>query len=51
LEGDFFQHRLVIIEFPNLHSAKGFYESVEYQPLLKLRIESGISNSALVQGT
>ena len=51
LEGDFFQHRLVIIEFPNLHSAKGFYESVEYQPLLKLRMESGISNTALVQGT
>ena len=51
LEGDFFQHRLVIIEFPNLHSAKGFYKSVEYQPLLKLRIESGISNTALAQGT
>ena len=51
LEGDFFKHRLVIIEFPNLNSAKGFYESVEYQPLLTLRIESGISNTALVEGT
>ena len=50
LEGDFFQHRLVVVEFPNVKLAKSFYESEEYKPLLKLRMKSGISSSVLVKG-
>ena len=50
LEGNFFQHRLVIIEFPNMKFAKNFYESEQYAPLLQLRLASGISNLAIVKG-
>ena len=42
--------RLVVLEFPSLAEAKRFYESPEYAPVLKLRVDSCKSDVALVEG-
>jgi hypothetical protein len=36
LEGNLPLHRLVVLEFPTLEAAQRFYDSAEYQPILKL---------------
>ncbi|KAA0107627.1 DUF1330 domain-containing protein [Methylobacterium sp. P1-11] len=50
MEGDFELKRLVILEFPSMDAARAFYESPEYAPLLKLRLESAPSKMVLVEG-
>jgi uncharacterized protein (DUF1330 family) len=50
LEGNLPLHRLVVLEFPTLEAAKQFYDSAEYQPILKLRLASTRSDVVLVQG-
>jgi uncharacterized protein (DUF1330 family) len=50
LEGNLALHRLVILEFPSLDAAQRFYDSAEYQPLLKLRLASTKSDVVLVPG-
>ena len=50
LEGDLGLDRLVVIEFPSLEAAQGFYDSKEYAPLLKLRTEITHSKVAIVEG-
>jgi uncharacterized protein (DUF1330 family) len=50
LEGDWQPRRVVVLEFPSWEKAKAFYESPEYQPLLKLRLESARSKLLLVEG-
>lgn len=50
LEGDFGLKRLVIIEFPTMDAAREFYNSAEYAPLLKLRLDSAPSKMVLVDG-
>ena len=43
--------RLLIIEFPNLASARAWYESPEYQALLPLRLNArGPDNMVIVDG-
>jgi len=37
LEGNVESRRVVIIEFPSMIEAKGFYHSLEYQEAIKLR--------------
>jgi uncharacterized protein (DUF1330 family) len=37
LEGDYAPLRVVIIEFPDLDAARGWYESDDYAPLRELR--------------
>jgi len=37
LEGNLESRRVVIIEFPSMTEAKGFYHSPEYQEAIKLR--------------
>ena len=46
LEGEAWAHRLVIIEFPDLAAAKGFYDSPEYQEIIPLRTR--VSDGALL---
>jgi uncharacterized protein (DUF1330 family) len=41
---------LVVLEFPTLDAAQRFYDSAEYQPLLKLRLASTRSDLVLVEG-
>ena len=50
IEGDFGLKRLVILEFPSMEAARGFYSSPEYAPLLKLRQEAARSDIVLVEG-
>jgi uncharacterized protein (DUF1330 family) len=50
VEGNFPIKRLVVVEFPSLEAAQTFYDSPEYQPLLKLRLASTHSDAALIPG-
>jgi len=50
LEGDWTPKRLVVIEFPSVEMAKGFYDSQEYGPLKELRIKATNSKMVLVEG-
>lgn len=50
LEGELGFDRFVVIEFPSLEVAKQFYDSPEYAPLLKLRMETTRSQVAFVEG-
>lgn len=50
VEGDLGFKRLVVLEFPSLEAARGFYASPEYAPLLRLRQESAASDIVLVEG-
>jgi uncharacterized protein (DUF1330 family) len=50
LEGDPPLSRLVILEFPSLDAAQTFYDSAEYAPILKLRLDSTRSEVVLAQG-
>ena len=51
LEGDAPPPRLVVVEFPSMEAAHGFYHSAEYAPVLKLRLASAVSEVVLVEGT
>ncbi|MBV9783130.1 MAG: DUF1330 domain-containing protein [Acidisphaera sp.] len=50
MEGDHGFDRLVVVEFPSMEAAKRFYDSPEYAPLLKLRIETTRSRLAFAEG-
>lgn len=50
LEGDLGIKRMVIVEFESMDTARQFYESAEYAPLLKLQKETTQSRVALVDG-
>ena len=50
LEGNLPLNRLVVLEFPTAEAAQQFYDSAEYQPILKLRLDSTRSDLVLAQG-
>jgi len=50
LEGKWEPHRIVIIEFPDMESLKGWYNSGEYAPLIKLRQKYSEGSLICVQG-
>jgi uncharacterized protein (DUF1330 family) len=50
LEGNLPLHRLVVLEFPTLEAAQRFYDSAEYRPILKLRLDSARSDLVLAEG-
>ena len=50
LEGDWTPSRLVILEFPDLETAKAFYESESYQAAKRLRDGAARLNMVAVQG-
>ena len=39
-----------MIEFPSVEQAKRWYASPEYQPLLKLRLQSTRGNALFIEG-
>ena len=43
-------NRLVILEFPDMATARSFYDSAEYAPLLAMRLASTTGSLALVEG-
>ena len=50
LEGDWDTRRLVVIEFPDMAAARGWYESDDYAPLKALRQSASETNIILVEG-
>jgi uncharacterized protein (DUF1330 family) len=50
LEGDYAPLRVVIIEFPDLAAAKGWYESDGYAPLRELRRSASDTDILVVEG-
>lgn len=50
VEGAEQKRRLVILEFPSMDEAKGFYHSAEYTPVLQRRLDSAVSDIVLVEG-
>ena len=50
LEGDYAPKRVVIIEFPDLEAAKGWYESDGYAPLRELRRSASDTDILVVEG-
>ena len=50
LEGDYAPVRVVIIEFPDLDAARGWYESEEYAPLRELRRSASATDIYMVEG-
>lgn len=50
LEGNLPIRRLVVLEFPSVEAAQRFYDSPEYQPLLKIRLASTKSDLVLAAG-
>ena len=50
LEGNLGFKRLVVLEFASMEAARGFYDSPDYAPLLKLRADSTVSRVVLVEG-
>jgi uncharacterized protein (DUF1330 family) len=50
LEGDYAPQRVVIIEFPDLEAAKGWYGSDDYAPLRELRRSASDTDIYVVEG-
>lgn len=50
LEGNLPIDRLVVLEFPSIDAAQRFYDSPEYQPLLKIRLASTKTDLLLAEG-
>jgi uncharacterized protein (DUF1330 family) len=50
LEGEAHPHRVVIIEFPTMAAARGFYDSPEYQEAKKIRMPISEAQFVVVQG-
>jgi uncharacterized protein (DUF1330 family) len=50
LEGDYAPLRVVIIEFPDLDAARGWYESGDYAPLRELRRGASKTDIYVVEG-
>jgi uncharacterized protein (DUF1330 family) len=49
-EGEPGLNRVVILEFPDMARARGFYDSADYAPLLAMRLASSTGTLALVEG-
>ena len=42
--------RILIIEFPSMDAARGWYESPAYQAILPIRLKFGKDNMVIVEG-
>ena len=49
-EGDWRPNRLLIIEFPDVKSARDWYESPEYQEILPIRLSATEDQMIIVEG-
>lgn len=50
LEGSWTPSTLVVLEFPSMEQARGWYESEEYRPLKELRVGAGDVDGVVVEG-
>jgi uncharacterized protein (DUF1330 family) len=51
LEGDWDPLRIVIIEFPDMDAARGWYHSDGYAPLRELRRSASVTDIVIVEGS
>lgn len=51
MEGNWDYKRNVVIEFPSLEKAKGFYNCPEYQPIKKIRLDNAENNLIIIEGS
>ena len=51
LEGEWHPRRLVVLEFPNMETARRWYDSEEYRNAKAIRLRHAVSNLLLVEGT
>ena len=51
LEGEWDTRRIVVMEFPDMAAARGWYESADYAPLKALRQSASDTNIILVEGS
>lgn len=49
-EGDWHPDRILIIEFPTMEKAQGWYESPEYQEVLPIRLKANRDKMVIVPG-
>ena len=49
-EGDWHRERIVIIEFPTMAKAQGWYESPEYREVLPIRLKASRDKMVIVPG-
>ena len=50
MEGKWPYKRNVVIRFPTLEKAKEFYNSKEYEPIKKIRIDNAKNNLIIIEG-
>ena len=50
LEGRLALKRLIVLEFPSIEAARSFYECPEYEAIKALRVQSTVSEVALISG-
>jgi uncharacterized protein (DUF1330 family) len=50
LEGDWDVDRLVIVEFPSMDAARGWYHSPEYQEVAPIRQAASYGRAVIVEG-
>jgi uncharacterized protein (DUF1330 family) len=50
LEGEWDTRRIIVIEFPDMAAARGWYESEDYAPLRTLRQSASDTNIIVVEG-
>ena len=50
LEGDWQPERLVVLKFPGMQQARGFYDSPEYRAARQARHGSAVMRMVLVEG-
>ncbi len=49
-EGNWQPHRLIMLQFPDLDAARRWYDSPEYQAIIKIRTAAANTNLVLVEG-
>ena len=49
-EGGWTPKRVIVLEFKDMATLKGWYDSPEYTPLKKMRLASSRSNAIMVEG-
>ena len=50
MEGDWKPNRIVVLEFPDMATATGWYNSPEYQEIVGIRHASTTGSSILIEG-
>jgi uncharacterized protein (DUF1330 family) len=50
MEGEWMPKRMVVLEFPNMTTLKKWYNSVDYQNIIKNRTDNSLGNMVFVDG-